>query len=307
VVESPPKPKAVLPAPKPTPPPAAPEKEPGAPPVIALASPSDGQKVTADRIPLLGAAASHRGIVRVEIRVNGQLLAQRQARGKEQSANLDFSERLSLREGANEIVVTAVDRDNQVTTRTVTVTQVVDRGKIWAVVVGLSRYKTVRSLLFGDKDALAVRDYLLNQVGVPKDNITLLTNEQATLVNLRRTLGTEVRRKAGPKDTVIIYFAGHGAPEIDATSPDEDGLEKYLVVYDSEPEDLYTTGLPMREVEVIFQRLAAERVIFIADTCFSGATIGRTFTTVSRRSVLQGQGARRADGQPGESSEPGAR
>jgi uncharacterized caspase-like protein len=163
---------------------------------------------------------------------------------------------------------------------------VAERGKIWAVVVGLSRYKTVRSLLFGDKDALAVRDYLLNQVGIPKDNITLLTNEQATLINLRRTLGTEVRRKAGPKDTVIIYFAGHGAPEIDATSPDEDGLEKYLVVYDSEPEDLYTTGLPMREIEVIFQRLAAERVIFIADTCFSGATIGRTFATVSRRSVV---------------------
>jgi uncharacterized caspase-like protein len=129
-------------------------------------------------------------------------------------------------------------------------------------------------------------DYLLRQVGVPKENITLLINEQATLVNFRRTLGTELRRKAGAKDTVFIYFAGHGAPEIDATSPDDDGLEKYLVLYESEPEDLYTTGLPMREMEVIFQRLSSDRMIFIADTCFSGATTGRTFAAAARRTVI---------------------
>jgi WD40 repeat protein len=277
---------AVLSPPPTSPPVPAPRVEPAAPPVIALASPLDGQQVSSDRITLLGAAASHRGMARVEIRVNGQLLTQREARGPERSANLDFSERLSLREGRNEIVVTAIDRDNQSTSRTITVTQVAERGKIWAVVVGISRYKSVQSLQFGDKDALAFHNYLLKQVGVPKEQITLLTNEQATLVSLRRTLGTELRRKAAQRDTVIIYFAGHGAPEIDATSADEDGLEKYLVVHDSEPEDLYTTGLPMREVEVIFQRLAAERVIFIADTCFSGATAGRTFATAARRSTL---------------------
>jgi uncharacterized caspase-like protein len=74
--------------------------------------------------------------------------------------------------------------------------------------------------------------------------------------------------------------------ETDATSPDNNGLEKYLVVYDSDPDDLYTTGLPMREVEIIFERLAAERVVFIADTCFSGATTGRTFSTGGRRAVV---------------------
>jgi hypothetical protein len=257
-----------------------------APPVIALASPADGQQVTTDRILLFGAAGSDKGIARVEVRVNGQLLMQREARGPEQTSNMDFSERLPLREGKNEIVVVAFDRQNQSTTRTVTVSQIVDRGKIWAVVVGISRYKNVRALKFGDKDALSMYDYLLHQLGVPKENITLLTNEQATLVNFRRTLGTELRRKAGQKDTVFMYFAGHGAPEIDATSPDDDGLEKYLVLHDSEPEDLYTTGLPMREVEIIFQRLAPERIIFIADTCFSGAATGRTFAAASRRAVI---------------------
>jgi uncharacterized protein YgiM (DUF1202 family) len=264
-----------------------------APPLIALASPSEGQQVMAERIQLIGAAASEKGIARVEVRVNGQLIAKQEGRGVavraaegEKTSNLEFSERLPLKEGKNEIVVTAFDRENLTATRTVTVTRVVDRGKIWGVVIGISQYRTVRPLRYADKDALAFYDYLLNQVGVPKENLTLLTNDQATLFNLKRALGTDLKRKASQKDTVIIYYAGHGAPETDATSPDEDGLEKYLVPYDADPNDLYTTGLPMREVETIFQRLASERVIFITDSCYSGATAGRTFATASRRAVV---------------------
>jgi hypothetical protein len=265
-----------------------------APPVLALASPSHGQQVTADRIQLTGAAASGRGIARVEIRVNGQVVARRETRGVavrgtgegERTPTLEFSERLPLQEGSNEIVVTAFDHENLSSTRTVTVTRLVDRGQIWAVVVGISQYRAVRSLRYADKDALAFYDYLIAQVGVPKGNVTLLTNDQATLFNLKRSLGTDLKRKAGQKDTVIIYYAGHGAPETDATSPDEDGLEKYLVPYDADPNDLYTTALPMREVETIFQRLASDRVIFITDSCYSGATAGRTFATASRRAVV---------------------
>jgi uncharacterized caspase-like protein len=204
---------------------------------------------------------------------------------RQSDANLEFSERVPLREGSNEIAVTAFDQENLSTTRTVILTRVVDRGKIWAVVIGISRYKAVQSLKYADKDAQAFYEYLRQRVGVPEDQMTLLANEQATLFNLKRTLGTDLRRNAGQMDTVIIYFAGHGAPETDATSRDEDGVEKYLVPYDADPNDLYTTGLPMRELETILQRLTSERVIIITDSCFSGATAGRTFATAGRRAI----------------------
>ena len=165
-------------------------------------------------------------------------------------------------------------------------TRLVDKGKIWAVVIGISQYQQVRPLKYADKDASAFHDYLLHQVGVPEEQMMYLLNEQATLFNLKRTLGTDLKRKAGPHDTVIIYYAGHGAPETDAMSPDGDGLEKYLIPHDADPQDLYATGLPMREVETIFRRLSAERVIFITDSCYSGATAGRTFSTASRRATV---------------------
>jgi uncharacterized protein YgiM (DUF1202 family) len=266
---------------------------PKTPPAIALATPYDQQILTVDRIQLVGAAASDRGIARIEVRVNDELLARRQgrgvavvsSRGTPQSTQ-EFSETIQLREGENIITVIAYDGDQLESSRTLRVTREVNRGQIWAVVIGISQYKNVRSLKYADKDAQAFRDYLTKNVGVAPDHMTFLTNEQATLFNLKRSLGTDLKRKAGPKDTVIIYYAGHGAPEPDASSPDGDGLEKYLIPYDADPQDLYTTGLPMREVETIFHRLSAERVIFITDSCYSGATAGRTFSTAARRATL---------------------
>ena len=263
------------------------------PPAIALASPFDGKEVKVDRITLIGAAASERGISRIEVRVNHDLLARRLSRGVKvvsdktiPQTTFEFSESIQLREGPNHITVTAFDEEQLSTTRELIVTRVLDKGKIWAVVIGISQYDKVRPLKYADKDALAFHDYLIHEVGVPKEHMTLLTNDQATLVSMKRSLGTHLKRKAGPKDTVIIYYAGHGAPETDATSPDGDGLEKYLIPYDADPQDLYTTGLPMREVETIFHRLNAERVIFITDSCYSGATGGRTFATAARRAVV---------------------
>ena len=264
-----------------------------APPVIALATPSDGIEVNVERISLAGAAASEKGVSRIEIRLNGQLVSHRDNRGiavkpggGETPTNMEFAEKLTLLEGKNQVVVTAIDRDNLSSSRTLSVTRIVDRGKVWAVVIGISQYKSVQSLRYADKDALAFYDYLLHHLDVPKEQITLLINDHATLMSLKRTLGTELKRKAGEKDTVIVYYAGHGAPEADASAGDDDGLEKYIVPYDADPRDLYTTALPMREIETIFQRLTPERIIFISDSCYSGATAGRTFATASRRAIV---------------------
>jgi hypothetical protein len=106
-----------------------------APPVIAVASPSDGMEINAERINLAGAAASEKGMARIEIRLNGQLITQKDSRGitvkpgaSAVQTNLEFAERLILREGKNQIVVTAVDQDNLSATRTLSVTRLADRG-----------------------------------------------------------------------------------------------------------------------------------------------------------------------------------
>jgi uncharacterized caspase-like protein len=85
---------------------------------------------------------------------------------------------------------------------------------------------------------------------------------------------------------VIIFFAGHGATERDAASPDGDGLEKYLLPFDTDPADLYTTAMPMVEVARIFNRIRSERLVFIADACYSGGSGGRTINVADMRANI---------------------
>ena len=76
---------------------------------------------------------------------------------------------------------------------------------------------------------------------------------------------------------MFIFFAGHGAPEVDQEQVERDGVAKYLVPVDADPDDLYATAFPMDELQTIFARIDAERVVVFLDACYSGAAGGRTF------------------------------
>jgi len=83
-------------------------------------------------------------------------------------------------------------------------------------------------------------------------------------------------------------LAGHGATEQDASSLDGDGLEKYILPHNADPKDLYASALPMSEVARIFQRISSERLVFIGDTCYSGASGGRTIFAGGTRANVSG-------------------
>ena len=181
-------------------------QSPKTPPAIALASPFENQEVKVDRIQLIGAAASEKGIARIEVRVNQELQARRQGRGiavvpgqDTAQTTYEFSESVQLREGTNTISITAFDGEQISATRTLNVTRILDKGKIWAVVIGISKYDKVRPLKYADKDAQAFHDYLMEDVGIPKEQMTPLMNDQATLVNLKRTLGNRAQTQGRAK------------------------------------------------------------------------------------------------------------
>jgi uncharacterized caspase-like protein len=85
---------------------------------------------------------------------------------------------------------------------------------------------------------------------------------------------------------VIIYFAGHGAAERDEASPDGHGPLKYLLPYDVDPKELYGTAMPMEEISRLFGRIRSDRLVFIVDTCYSGASGGRTISVSDIRAGI---------------------
>lgn len=140
--------------------------------------------------------------------------------------------------------------------------------KRWAVVIGVGQYESedIPDLDFAPADARAVRDFLQSDAAGPFDEVLYLENERATGAAMREALFVFLQQ-ADWDDLVVIYYAGHGAP--DPGRPDN----LYLLPTDTDLDALAATGFPMWDVKTALRRqIAAERVIVIADACHSAGT-----------------------------------
>jgi hypothetical protein len=138
----------------------------------------------------------------------------------------------------------------------------------WAVVVGVSEYMNsgIPSLKYADKDAEAIANFLQRPEGGGYDSnhMCVLLNKNATLANIKDAL-INFLNQAIDMDLVIIYFAGHGAPE--PARP----KNMYLLTYDSDPASLGTSAFPMWDIQTVLARyISAKRVIVFTDACHSG-------------------------------------
>jgi len=266
----------------------------GMEPMVLISSPENDSSINAPSTVLNIFAVDDKGIDNITVTLNNRpihLDVKKKARGLTAASDVEnrkvyITQRLNLDYGQNTINVTATDNNGIVTGESITITRTVERGKILAAVIGINDYLHGRDLQYAVNDANAIKQYLKGNLGVLEDHIYLLTDDQATKDNIQSLLGTRIKRKAAVEDTVIIFFAGHGAVETDPSNPDGDGFEKYLLPHDADLNDLYATSISMDEIRKIFQRIRSERLIFIADTCYSGATGGRTILSSKTRASL---------------------
>ncbi|KAG6906654.1 hypothetical protein DXG01_012740 [Tephrocybe rancida] len=86
-------------------------------------------------------------------------------------------------------------------------------------------------------DADAVEDFLTSEVGISKDRIVNLRNEEATRANILNALQSLAHHSTiNAKDPILIYFSGHGAeapppfPTLETSSPN--GKIQMLIPHD---------------------------------------------------------------------------
>lgn len=251
-----------------------------APAMVSFQRYRDGNRLADETVPLAFEVQSQAPIEVVRLEQNNRaidLSAVTPVR-TEGGYRWQYEPRVHLDYGDNDFEVVVVTAEGTRSSRSMTLVREKPRGKIWLAVVGVSNYQdpSVRDLEFAKDDAVALGAFY-RQLGVPADQVIELLDGSATLANIKRALGTDlVRNAANPDDLVIIYFAGHGEMEPDRSSADADGYSKYLLPHDVNPTDLFGSALSMEEVSRILQRLRADRVVLIIDSCFSGAAGGRT-------------------------------
>jgi uncharacterized caspase-like protein len=261
------------------------------PPLLMVSAPEDGSIIESGTVHLRGYAEDDAGLESFEVLLNDRIVHSETGLGtatgeEKMSRRLPFDRTIQMSPGINRLTVKVANTSGLVAERTVTVHHAASRPNVWAVVVGINDYPHLPKLKYAVNDAREFHRLLVERNRIPAENVVLLLDEKADLKNIRKAFGTHLRGLAGENDLVIIFFAGHGSTERDSKSADQDGLEKYLLPHDTEPKDLYSTAIPMREIAYIFERIRSERLIFIADACYSGASGGRTVNLTGMRSGI---------------------
>ena len=269
---------------------------------VQFRHPENGARLTDQSSLVAAEVSSGKGIAAVNVLLNGAEVFKQADRPPKKSVAVAAS--VKLREGTNTIIIRASEPDGTVRQEVRTVmyerpspvqpAEPVPARKItreqWAVVIGVGQYNSsaIPQLRYTVPDAELVHQVLVGQGGFKKENVLLLTDKterKPTLRDLKWALGTFLARSAKKDDLIVIFFAGHGAPEIDPRGAESDGLAKYLVPSDADPNDLYSTALPMDEFQTIFDRIEADKVVVFLDACYSGAAGGRTFASRRTRAA----------------------
>ncbi|HEX4865564.1 MAG TPA: caspase family protein, partial [Acidimicrobiales bacterium] len=276
---------AVIPAPPTLEPP--PERPPAFAPTaqatISFLGHTPGEHLIAEAVVLRFEVQSPAELVEVRLTQNERLLPLEGARWPASVSSgmqlTQFEPTVQLEDGENLFKVVVVTRQGLTSERKLSLFHDREVGRLWVVAVGISKYQdpSIPGLGYADADARAVYDYFRGTFWLPESQVFLRMNEQATLREIKSLLGTQlVARANDPKDTVILYFAGHGMRDRVTGSLDPDGLSKYFLPYDASRADLYSTALEMDEVTNILRRLTPDRVVVLLDSCFSGAAGGRS-------------------------------
>ena len=142
----------------------------------------------------------------------------------------------------------------------------------YAVIIGINNYNSenVKDLGYAVEDAESIANLLNTKLGYNEENIHLLLNEDATLINIKNKL-YQIAMEADKNDRILVFYGGHGE-----TIPLPSGGEVgYLLPVDGNPDSLFATGLSMQEFKQISVITVAKHVLYLIDVCYGGImTIG---------------------------------
>ena len=132
----------------------------------------------------------------------------------------------------------------------------IDYGKYYLLAIGIDEYDTLPRLKTAVSDARAVSSLLATAYGFETEIL-----ENATRADLIRAL-SQYREKVGPRDNLLIYYAGHGWN-------DEAANLGYWLPSDADPDD-ETNWVSNAKITSILRAMDAKHVIVVSDSCYSG-------------------------------------
>lgn len=270
------------------------------PPVILVTSPSPGAVTEQEQMELMGGVVNMGGSVvkNIEVFLNGQAIGTSVdspkiniAPGGQQRVSLRLMLQLQLGENRVELVA---KNDRELTAREIVIIRreqaspaaavellppikVKARDDDYAVVIGIEKYRDVKSAEYASRDANLIKKYLTQLMGFPEQNVASLLNDRATRSDIEKYLGDWLKARVSKESRVFIYFAGHGSAD-----PKGDG---FLLPYEGDPSNIRSTGYALNSLKASLDQLPAKEIIVALDSCFSGAG-GRSVIAKGSRPIM---------------------
>jgi hypothetical protein len=145
-------------------------------------------------------------------------------------------------------------------------------GQRYALVIGVGKYKFggrgIQNLPYADADAGAFYKTVISPRGgnIPEANVQFLLNEDATAEKIRSAFN-RIAADAKADDVILVYLNMNGS--YDPQDPDR----KYLLAYDSDPEDMRNSALSIASLpRLLMPADGTQHIIVLADTCHGDAT-----------------------------------
>ncbi len=216
--------------------------------------------------------------------------------------NGKFSQQLFVKPGGQNINITAMDKFGNKTSTEVELVRAeikikrnifddlnptlikseIDTNSV-AIIIGIEDYKNTFSAPFAKNDALAFYDFANFSLGVPKENIKLLTNDNAGRTSTLKTLAKWLPKMVKEDVTnIYIFYSGHGLAS-------DDGEELYLLPSDGDPELLEDSTLLRNQIFDRISKLNPRSVTVFLDTCYSGATRADEFLVAAKPIFIEAQ------------------
>lgn len=136
-----------------------------------------------------------------------------------------------------------------------------NRKDTYVLIIANENYEYESKVPFASRDGNIFFKYANQALGIPKENIRLLTD--ATLNKFKFELSwLKDILDSHPSSNAIVYYAGHGLPS-------EDSSTSYLLPTDGYAKNV-NTGLDINDVIASVSEYS-NKSVFIFDACFSGA------------------------------------
>lgn len=131
------------------------------------------------------------------------------------------------------------------------------------------------NVAYAVNDASVFRQYAINTLGVPENNVYYSVNATAGEMRRNIDLVAKLLEKMGPASELIFYYAGHGLP-------DEASKIPYLIPVDVDAGNLIS-AIKLSEVYSKFGNSGAGRITVFLDACFTGG--GRNQGLLAARGI----------------------